>query len=116
GTAGLEKILVVISDLTEAIERSRAETDQREQMAIFENVMSGRADLVEFFTECERLVHVVLAEPPVDRPSLWRAIHTLKGNAAMRGIDSLASVCHELEEKLSEPAETLEAADYGALP
>jgi two-component system chemotaxis sensor kinase CheA len=115
GTSGLEKVLVVISDVTEAIERSRAETDQREQMAIFENVMSGRAVLLEFFTECERLVHVVLAEPSVDRPSLLRAIHTLKGNAAMRGIDSLASVCHALEDKLSEPGEHLEAADYGAL-
>ena len=50
GTSGLEKVLVVISDVTEAIERSRAETDQREQMAIFENVMSGRAVLLEFFS------------------------------------------------------------------
>jgi len=115
GASGLEKILVVISDVTEGIERSRAETDQREQLAIFEHVMNSRAELLEFFAECERLVQIVLTEPPGDRSSLLRAIHTLKGNAAMRGIDSLASVCHALEEKLSQPAENLELPDRAAL-
>jgi HPt (histidine-containing phosphotransfer) domain-containing protein/PAS domain-containing protein len=115
GAAGLERVLVVISNVTEAVELERSEIDQREQLAIFQQLMGGRAEFLEFFAECDRLARSVLAEPPIDRPSLLRAVHTLKGNCSMRGLGSIVSVCHALEEKLSQPAEELEAKDRTSL-
>jgi two-component system chemotaxis sensor kinase CheA len=115
GASGLERVLVVISDVTEAVERARSEIDQREQLAIFQQLMGGRAEFFEFFEECERLAQSVLIDPPIDRPSLFRAVHTLKGNCSMRGFGSIVTVCHGLEEKLAQPAENLDAADRASL-
>ena len=115
GAAGPEKILVVISDVTEARGRARSEVEQREQLIVFQDLMKDRAELLEFFAECERLAATALADPPSDRRDLLRAIHTLKGIMSMRDIDSVAAACHALEEKVSEPGAELTAGDRAGL-
>jgi len=44
--AALEQVLVVISDVTEAVGLALSETDQREQLAVFQHLVNGRD---EFF-------------------------------------------------------------------
>jgi ABC-type sugar transport system substrate-binding protein/HPt (histidine-containing phosphotransfer) domain-containing protein len=123
GAQGLEQVLVVISDVTEAVGLAQSEVDQREQLAVFQQLVSSREEFLEFFAECERLVHAVVDDSLVDRladqeparATLVRALHTLKGVCAMRGVGSIVSVCHALEKKLSQAGEQPDDADREAL-
>src|SRR5215471_4922113 len=58
----LEQLLVVISDVTEAVELAQSEADQREQLAVFQHLGNGRDEFFEFFDECQRLVGAALRE------------------------------------------------------
>jgi ABC-type sugar transport system substrate-binding protein/HPt (histidine-containing phosphotransfer) domain-containing protein len=124
--AELEQILVVISDVTEAVGLAQSETDQREQLAVFQHLVNGRDEFFEFFDECQRLVHAALSEDDGDRDSSSpaaesvratqvRALHTLKGICAIRGFGSVVSVCHALEKKLLQPGDRLDTADRDEL-
>ena len=56
--------------------------------------------------------------PGGDDADLRRQIHTVKGNTALFGIQSVATFCHQLEDKLAEAAsgtEALSQADKDAL-
>ncbi|MCA9518509.1 MAG: Hpt domain-containing protein [Myxococcales bacterium] len=101
-----ENTLVVMTDVTLAREAARAEAEQREMVAIFERVFADRAGFVEFFEEGNALVDAVEGISPDADPSalagLRRDLHTLKGNAGLLGIDTLAAICHRLEASLIE--------------
>jgi two-component system, chemotaxis family, sensor kinase CheA len=104
-------LLVVISNITEEMARLRAEMAQRELISIVEKAYRDRTGFLEFFREADDLVREITlpGEEPADE--LKRRLHTLKGNAAMFGVQSVAEVCHELESRLEEfpgPLETKE--------
>ena len=129
--AELEQLLVVISDVTEAVGLAQSEADQREQLAVFQQLVNGRDEFFEFFDECQRLVHAALSEDEGDRDGAAngrgkgdaesaratqvRALHTLKGICAIRGFGSIVSVCHALEKKLLQPGDRLDATDRAEL-
>src|SRR5262249_50348015 len=77
--ADLEQLLVVISDVTEAVELAQSEADQREQLAVFQHLGNGRDEFFEFFDECRRLVNAALSEVEGDRDSgaigLGKGVH-----------------------------------------
>jgi two-component system chemotaxis sensor kinase CheA len=99
-TESVARILLVISDVTEAFEVARREAEQKEQMVIFQHVMKDGHEFDEFFTESERLVDGLLKGKVTDLPTAIRSLHTLKGNCGMYGVGSVASLCHDLETKL----------------
>ena len=114
----LAKLIVVITDITSRIERERAEQAQWEMMSVFRRVLSDRAALDDFFAETSKLVRTIMEAPGGDDADLRRQIHTVKGNTALFGIQSVATFCHQLEEKLAEAAsgsEALSQADKDAL-
>jgi len=114
----LAKLIVVVTDVTARIERERAEQAQWEMMSVFRRVLSDRAALDDFFAETTKLVRIITSAPGADEADLRRQIHTVKGNTALFGIQSVATFCHQLEEKLAEApngAEALSQADKEAL-
>jgi ABC-type sugar transport system substrate-binding protein/HPt (histidine-containing phosphotransfer) domain-containing protein len=131
--AELEQLLVVISDVTEAVGLAQSEADQREQLVVFQQLVNGRDEFFEFFDECQRLVRTALSEDEDEddrdrgangpgkgaaesvRATQVRALHTLKGICAIRGFGSVVSVCHALEKKLLQPGDRLDAADRAEL-
>ena len=121
GTEGapIEKVMVVISDVTETVERARAEADQRENMVIFRELMRDRPAFLEFFAECQRLIESVAAAKEFDgaegRAAVFRAVHTLKASAGMCGLSALTSLCHELETRMTETGSELGTADLQQL-
>jgi HPt (histidine-containing phosphotransfer) domain-containing protein len=96
----IETILLVVSDVTEAVEQARREVDQREQLVIFQHLIGDRSDFMQFFAEGERLARAVHSGDRRDRSTLMRNIHTLKGNCALYGVASVASACHDVESKI----------------
>lgn len=96
----LERILVIISDVTEHIDRERTEREQREMVTLFQRITADRAGFDEFMEEAAALVASLASpgDPQVER----RTIHTLKGNCAIYGFDGYAELCHTVENELVE--------------
>jgi len=109
----LQRILVIVSDVTEHITRERAEREQREIVALFQRITADRAGFDEFIDEANDLVASIATpgDPVVER----RTIHTLKGNCGIYGLDSYAAECHHLETELAESSAPLDAAQRARL-
>jgi two-component system chemotaxis sensor kinase CheA len=93
----LHKLLLIVSDITDELERLKQDAIQREFIGVFEKVMKDKSGFIEFFNEASSLADELLSETPEDDTVLLRKIHTLKGNAALFGITSVAEMCHGLE-------------------
>lgn len=98
------EILVVVRDITSRIEHERAEQAQRVSMNVFRRILNDRAGFREFSREALRLVDAVAEGSAAGRdPSLTlRDLHTLKGNTALYGIETVAELCHRIESRLHE--------------
>src|SRR5213075_1831487 len=88
----LERILLIVSDVTEHLTRERTEREQREMVTLFQRITSDRAGFDEFMEEAMGLVASLAT--PGDPVAERRTIHTLKGNCAIYGFDSYAELCH----------------------
>jgi two-component system, chemotaxis family, sensor kinase CheA len=98
-----EGILIVIADVTEHLAREREEAEHGELMQISKRLIHDRNGLSCFLQEATTMVNqVVSLSDPVDIPHLKRALHTLKGNAAVMGLTIVARICHALETQLAE--------------
>jgi two-component system chemotaxis sensor kinase CheA len=99
----LERVLVVVSDVTGRMLRERAETDERELTRLFTRAVTDHLGFVVFITESTAQINRIEEQSMApDTVALKRAIHTLKGNAATYGIETVSSLCHALEDKLEE--------------
>jgi two-component system chemotaxis sensor kinase CheA len=109
----LERILVIISDITEHLIREHSEREQRETVTLFQRITADRAGFDEFLEEASGLVGSLAApgDPLVER----RTIHTLKGNCAIYGLDSYAQQCHAIETELVDSAVALSDAQRATL-
>jgi two-component system chemotaxis sensor kinase CheA len=108
-----ESILVVVSDITVELERERAESERRELMAMFERISTDRNGFIDFCDEADDLVARIQGDDG-SGADLPRQIHTLKGNAAIFGVESIASYCHLLETRLlEEPGPLTSDERYG---
>jgi len=101
GEAPFDHLLVVITDVTAELAAARAEQAQRELASVMQRYQRDRTSAVTFYEEsrvsCRRI-----AEGALDGEELLRALHTLKGNSRLMGLDSLSAVCHELEGALAQ--------------
>lgn len=102
GGEPLEGMLVVLSDVTAAIERARLEEEEREVVNLFTRLLEDRAGVLEFIAETNRLLDQVARETPSDVAVSKRIIHTLKGNSGLFGLDSFAKLCHVIEDEIQE--------------
>ncbi len=99
-SGALEKLLIIISDITSEIEREQAEVQQKQLMHIFENIMRDKLGFLQFLAEADDMIEAVAGQKYADLPHLKRIIHTIKGNAGLFGMASIASLCHELEDEI----------------
>ena len=107
----LEQMVVVISDVTARLERERAQVMERETMSIFKRILSDRIVFEEFFEEASLLVSAICNSDGSDRPGLQRAVHTLKGSAAVYGLEDVADLCHRIESELEGARESVVSED-----
>ena len=92
----MTQLLVILTDVTDELARERLERDSREMGQVFRRITRDRAGFAQFFEEATGLVAQVMAGGN-SREIERRLIHTLKGNAALNGVDSIAELCHRLE-------------------
>lgn len=110
----LEQLIVVVTDVTARVARERAERGQREMMAIFNRILADKTAFELFFSEASGLIERITRHSGT--PSeLKRNVHTLKGNCALYGLESIVTVCHEIEERLGAEDNVVEARYSDAL-
>jgi len=99
-----EALLVIFSDVSEALAKERSGGEQRALMALFAHLQRDRRGVVDFLEETDaRLARVALvAQEGSHTVDLRRDVHTLKGNFALYGLEFLSAQCHEIEERLSD--------------
>lgn len=102
----VDAVLVMLEDVTAQVAQERAESTQRELMALVQRILQDKHGFVEFAHEAEELITQII-EADALSPLLARRLHTLKGNAGIYGLDSVAETCHALEQEI---------ADEGTLP
>ena len=95
----LSSLLVVVTDITAELARDAAERVQRELVAVLETAHRDRPAFLAFIEDTNRILRDCdVATAPL--AELRRAVHTLKGNAALFGVLTIAEVCHALETTL----------------
>jgi HPt (histidine-containing phosphotransfer) domain-containing protein len=109
----LERLLIIVSDITEQIILERSEREQRETVALFQRITSDRPGFDEFIEDGAGLVASLATpgDPLVER----RTLHTLKGNCASYGLESYAELCHNIETELGGPDAPLSAAQRSSI-
>jgi len=110
----LSTVLIVVSDITEELARQRAERTQRELVAMVEKAFRDRSGFLAFIHESNEIIRAVEA-PALALGEAKRFIHTLKGNASLFGVLSIAELCHQLEDEIDESSEPPSLAQRGRL-
>ncbi len=106
----LEAVVLVLSDITDQLEREAAEAEQRELVTVLDRALRDRRGFQLFVHEAARLVDEVSATGSL------RAVHTIKGNAALFGAEAISALCHTLERQaLDAEADALAPADRDTL-
>ena len=95
-------ILLVIDDVTQALQQERAEMLQKEVIAVFEKSMADRGGVLTFYEEATKMIQDLREAKHATRMEELRVIHTLKGNCGVFGVRSVAAFCHDLETQLAE--------------
>src|SRR4029079_18051606 len=63
-------------------------------------MLADRSGFVSFLSEASEIVSRVTSAQPGEPGDIRRAIHTLKGNALLFGLETVADACHEIESAL----------------
>jgi two-component system, chemotaxis family, sensor kinase CheA len=104
--------LLVVRDVTAEVAAQRADALQREQIKSFQRILQDKHGFFEFFREAQALVERIRDAKQANDPDRMRALHTLKGNAALFDVCSVSEAAHELENAV---LEANEASADGAL-
>lgn len=97
----LSGLLIVIDDVTEALQRARDEAEQKDLLSLCQHLSNDRGALLAFFDENSDLVEDLTQCSKVDA-AVQRNLHTLKGNAAMYGFVTVAESCQTAEDAIEE--------------
>jgi two-component system, chemotaxis family, sensor kinase CheA len=98
---GVQGLLIVVNDITEQVMHARQEADHAELLAMVQGFMRDRNGFLAFFDEATHLLHSC-THSGEDVAKRKRALHTLKGNAALAGFRVVADWCHQAEEHLAQ--------------
>jgi HPt (histidine-containing phosphotransfer) domain-containing protein len=108
------KFLAFVADASNQVERENLEREKRETFALFEHMLADRTGFLQFMEEDSAIVARVLAGN-LESSERSRAIHTLKGNSMLFGLESVAELCHELESHVADNCDDGVAQDLAKL-
>ncbi len=110
-----EQFLVIVTDVTTDVEHEHIEQEAREAIAVFQRVLVDRSGFETFFEEGANVVDLLVQKRSHDLCVIKRAIHTLKGNSALYGLPSIATLCHQLEDFIEQERIVPPVSAYAAL-
>lgn len=114
-----EKLLVIVTDITERLRTQAAERHHAELLQLFQHIMRDKSGFLEFLAEAEDLMRSLDDDQQRgthnDLEHVKRLLHMLKGNAAIFGMRRLSELCNELEDHIAEESRAPSGAEMAAL-
>ncbi|MGK4002359.1 nitrate- and nitrite sensing domain-containing protein [Sorangium sp. So ce1036] len=107
--------LMVITDVTSTIDSLREYEQQREYIKVFERAVKDRLGLLGFVNDTTKLVDAVSSRAVTEVDHVMRVVHTIKGNAGLWDVTSVADVAHEIESFVVEERALPSDEQIGAL-
>lgn len=98
----VQKILLVLSDITEKLEREKAEAEQREVMGLFQRINKDKVGFFDFLKDARGMEAQIVDDNQLDSVTQKRLIYTLECNTAFYGLSTVSDLCHKIAEQLSE--------------
>lgn len=117
----INRVLVVLTDVTAQVQRERAEASNRELAALLEHAARDRGGVVEFVADASSLVDRLVcgtrpdAEGSTDIGRFRRVVHTLKGSCGLYDLQTLVSACHTLESSIAETGRVPHSGDLAPI-
>jgi two-component system chemotaxis sensor kinase CheA len=111
----LDRLLVVVSDVTARVAAERAEAEQREVANVLERATRDRAAVLGFLVESEAQVREITEDGGRSPTDARRVLHTLKGNCGLYGVQRVATLCHAIETRMGEDGGDLLPDERSAL-
>lgn len=111
-----DSFLMIARDITAGVERENMEKSSREQQQMISKLLSDRRGFEQFVKDCEELIADLAGQ--TDLTLAKRSLHTLKGNSAIFGLESVAERCHRIEDRVvaeSEPPSAQEVSELATL-
>jgi HPt (histidine-containing phosphotransfer) domain-containing protein len=105
--------LLLMRDISARERSQEAERDALEQQNLVAKLLADKRGFATFVSDIELLLQAV--ENPEDGRALRRNLHTLKGNVAVYGLNSVAAACHQIEDALEEPGSVPNFTDLANL-
>src|SRR5882672_10210825 len=115
GEARPEKVLVIITDITEILSKDAAERHQGDLLQLFQHMMRDKTGFLEFLAEADDIMRSLKGGHYDSLDHLKRLVHTLKGNSAIFGMRSVSEICHEVENEIAEQGEAPAGTQLAAL-
>jgi HPt (histidine-containing phosphotransfer) domain-containing protein len=112
----LERVVLVMTDVTEQLARERAVREAREARdvaALVQLISTNRAEFDEFFAEIAGLVASL--DAPAEPDAELRTVRTLKDNCAYYGLDAYVELCTTIEASLRDSGAEMDDAQRVAL-
>jgi HPt (histidine-containing phosphotransfer) domain-containing protein/PAS domain-containing protein len=106
-------VLLIANDVTSEVAAEARGRDAHEQQMLLANLLKDKAGFRAFVRDGESLLADLRTQP--ERDMTLRALHTLKGNTGVYGMESVARLCHKLEERLADGGECLTDAELEEL-
>jgi two-component system, chemotaxis family, sensor kinase CheA len=111
----IDRIVVVLTDVSAEVEGQRAVAEQHDFSALVERFVISRTTFMQSWSEMSGLVQRATS-PGARGPDLLRALHTLKGSLRFVGVKGVAALCHTLEDNIGErPESCLKEAEAAQL-
>lgn len=107
--------LVTLSDVTAEVAAERSEAAEREFVQAFARAVQDRNGFMGFLAEVGELVAQIVAGGYAETADLLRALHTVKGNCGLYGVESVAQVAHDLESVIQGDERELQKTDFERL-
>jgi two-component system chemotaxis sensor kinase CheA len=104
----LTQLLVVVTDVTASLAQAVSEREDRELAILLERSAQDPTAVTELVEEATSLASRI-TDASLATAERLRAVHTLKGNAGLFGLGTIASLCHDVESRAAEGDGDLEA-------
>lgn len=109
----LTGIVLVVRNISDRLEAERADQEARELQTIVGNILTDRPGFLLTFEEISNILYQL--NTPLHHQELLHLLHTLKGNCAVYGFQSVASYVHTVESAVIEREDGLEPGEYDGI-
>lgn len=111
-----DSFLVVVNNITEELRKEQEMKRQLEIINVFNFIAKDKSGFEDFMRDADKIINQVMKQDPEkNKKEVAILIHTLKGNAGVFQLDSVAKICHTIENNMAEHSGVIQQKDLDYL-